>query len=66
MLTIAEFDSEDFTFYARTLAASAASGEIVIPGRATDAEIIQYANENLCAPESGSFDGATIVWEDNG
>ena len=65
MLTVAEFDSETCTFFARTLKATAASGEIVIPGKATDQEIIDYANENLCAPHDGhgSFDGAKVEWE---
>ena len=65
MLTIAEFNADDFSFHARTVEADAASGEIVIPGRATTAEIIEYANENLAAPFDGHGDytGAAVVWE---
>ena len=67
MLTIAEYNAENHEFYARVLNADAASGEIVIPGRATDAEIREYANENLCCPDIpgfSSFSDASVVWED--
>lgn len=61
MLTIAEYT--DGAFYARTINADATAGEIVIPGKATDEEIREYANENLCAPDCGSFDGFPVYWE---
>ena len=63
MLTIAEYNATEHTFYARVLNADAASGEIVIPGRATDANIRDLANETLCAPEIGDFSDANVVWE---
>ena len=63
MLTIAKYEAEEHTFYARVLNADAASGELVIPGRATDSEIRDRANETLCAPEIGDFSDASVVWE---
>lgn len=63
MLTIAEYNADTHSFYARLLNADASSGEIVIPGHATDNEIREFANENLCAPQCGDFSSAPVEWE---
>lgn len=62
-LTVAEFT--DGKFYARVIQADAASGEITIPGRATDNDIREFANENLAAPYDGhgDYSDVVVVWE---
>ena len=64
-LTIAEYSPADHDFFARTLEADACSGEMVFLGKATDDEIREYANNNLCAPDCGSFDTAEVLWEES-
>lgn len=61
-LTIGEYSPADHTFFVRTLEADACSGEIVFLGKATDNEIREYANANLCAPDCGNFDTAAALW----
>ena len=49
MLTLISYDKDTHTIHARTLEADAAGGD-VLPGKATDAEIRDYANGTWLAP----------------
>jgi hypothetical protein len=60
MITLIETDHESETFYTREIDADAVGtndSQFVMLGTPTDAEIRNYANDNLAAPESGDFDG---------
>jgi len=63
MLTIIEADHQSATLYARVVQASAASGELVVPGEPTDEEIRAAANCQLAAPEIGDYSNYVVVWE---
>jgi len=70
MITYAEYNSENHTFYARLVRATAISGDIVIPGHATDQEIRNFADDNLAAPfeddqgvNFGDYQDAHVIWE---
>ena len=60
MITTVNYDSEGHRFYARTIAADAASGDLVFSGRPTDEEIRDAANEEL-AIDFGDFSNAEVV-----
>jgi len=62
MVTTVSYDGECHRFYARTINADAASGDLVFEGVPTDDEIRDAANEGL-ALEFGDFSDAEVVWE---
>ena len=63
MLTIIEAEHQSATLYARVVQASAASGELVIPGEPTDEQIRAAANCQLAAPEIGDYSHYVVVWD---
>ena len=62
MVTTVSYSGETHRFFARTIEADAASGDLVFPGRPTDEEIRDAANSEL-ALEFGDFSDAEVVWE---
>lgn len=62
MVTIVEYDENSHTLYARHIDATAAAGELVLPGKPTDQQIRDTADEELCAPECGNFSHAEVEW----
>jgi len=62
VVTTVQYDGGEHRFYARTIAADAASGDLVFEGVPTDEDIRDAANEEL-AIEVGDFSNAEVVWE---
>jgi excisionase family DNA binding protein len=64
ILTIIDsIDHHNATFYARTIEADAASGELVLQGHATNGEIVDAANSEMAAPPDGlDYSGYDVVW----
>lgn len=62
MITIIMVDEKTETLWARAIDADAASGDLVFPGIPADAEIRKTANDELAAPESGSYAAWDVAW----
>ena len=62
MLTIVTTDHYTQTLWARALDADAASGDLVLLGIPTDSEIRAEANEQLAAPECGTYTDYDVAW----
>ena len=62
MMTTVNYESEGHRFYARSISADAASGDLVFEGVPTDDEIRDAANSEL-AIDAGDFSTAEVVWE---
>ena len=62
MITLIETDYENETFYKREIKADCVGtnkNQFVLLGQPTNQEIVDYANNNLAAPDSGDFNN----WE---
>jgi len=62
MVTTVSYSGETHRFFARTIEADAASGDLVFEGVPTDDEIRDAANSEL-AIDAGDFSTAEVVWE---
>ena len=70
MVTIIAVNHDTQTLLARTVDTDGASGTLVLPGKPTDQEIINAANDQLNAPDldaagtAPNYDGYAVEWSD--